>query len=78
MLMFFVLGYFLFNFMVCLYIYIGILYCIFDVTNVLKSACISSKADNAIFVNNVIFGGIVVVMVFGFGIFMFLIFIGKI
>ncbi|ABO99192.1 predicted protein [Ostreococcus lucimarinus CCE9901] len=77
MLMSLVPGYPLLNLMVCSYIYIGISHRIFDVTNVLKSACIPSKADNATLANNAIFGGIVVATALGLGTFTSLIFTGK-
>ena len=77
MLMSLVPGYPLLNLMVCSYIYIGISHRIFDVTNVLKSACIPSKADNAALANNAIFGGIVVATALGLGTFTSLMFTGK-
>ena len=77
MLMSLVPGYPLLNLMVCSYIYIGISHRIFDVTNVLKSACIPSKADNATLANNAIFGGIVVATALGLGTFTSLMFTGK-
>ena len=76
MLMSLVPGYPLLNFMLCTYIYIGISHRIFDVTNILKSACIPSK-DNAALVSNAVVGSIIIAASLGLGVFSSLMFTGE-
>ena len=70
-------GYPLLNFMVCSYIFIGISHRIFDVTNILKSACIPSNGSREVMIQNAIFGGLVLATTMGIGVFCSLLFTGK-